>query len=770
MERFTDAVVGHRRIIILAWVVLSVVGAYFASGFDARMVPGGEAPASSEAEIVANDLGRNGSPTLFLVVTGVASQTGADGQRALGELVDRVSAIPGVQAISPLTLPQPKPGSPSVRVLGVSATGGIDGSIELARRLLAAGDLAPVDSPTFLGGYGAHREELVQLSKTDLVRAERVGIPIVAIVLLLTFGSIWATGIPLVIAMTALLGGLGAAGALSYFLPLSEYITNTASMIGLALSVDYAMFLVQRVRELLRAGSDVQAAISAAMRTTGVAILWSGITVVLAEGAMFVVDSRAIRTAALGLVLVTVCALAGALVGAPIMLGILGTRVLRRSERRALLLAHPTGQTPGSAAVDPGAGGDPGGDPAGDPGGGERATAFWGGWGRRVTGHAALWLAAGVLGLGALAVPTLRLADTVNISPASTMPATAQVRQASDISTAAFGPGVLSPVEVIVRGTATTARANAETVAAKVATDPAVIGTQVLSLDRPDYLRVRITTRNAAADARTHDFVRDLREGQLHAALAGIRYDVGGETAMRIDATDALFATLPLTLAILLAVVMVVLAVALRSVVLPVKAVVLVLMSLAATMGGLVSASTTRAGARLIGFAQPMDLHPIVPVTIVVIVMALATDYEVILLSRIAERFRETRDNTGSIVDGVAHTGRVISSAAAIMVAVFFGFALSEVTPLKQIGVGLALAVVIDATVIRGLLVPASMQLMGRLNWWMPRRRPSGRHRAPHVRTAPVLAARASGQGPASEASRRSRKDRSRSLPTSTRA
>jgi RND superfamily putative drug exporter len=171
-----------------------------------------------------------------------------------------------------------------------------------------------------------------------------------------------------------------------------------------------------------------------------------------------------------------------------------------------------------------------------------------------------------------------------------------------------------------------------------------------------------------------------------------------------------------------------------RSIVLPIKAVILVLMSLAATMGVLVVASTTDLGARLIGFAQPMDLHPIVPVTIVVIVMALATDYEVILLSRISERYKETRDNTASIVDGVAHTGRVISSAAAIMIAVFFGFALSEVTPLKQIGVGLALAVLIDATVIRGILVPASMQLMGRLNWWVPARRAPGRHRRPTVR------------------------------------
>jgi uncharacterized membrane protein YdfJ with MMPL/SSD domain len=175
-----------------------------------------------------------------------------------------------------------------------------------------------------------------------------------------------------------------------------------------------------------------------------------------------------------------------------------------------------------------------------------------------------------------------------------------------------------------------------------------------------------------------------------------------------------------------------------RSVVLPVKGVLLVVLSLGATAGVLLLLSTTGPGARLIGWSQPQQLHPIVPITIVAMVIALSTDYEVILISRIAERFRATRDTTASIVQGVAGTGRVISSAAAIMIAVFFGFTLSDVTPLRQLGVGLAFAVFIDATVVRGILVPASMQLLGRWNWWFPKL-PPAKGAIPCASPLPVL-------------------------------
>ncbi|MGM1060527.1 MMPL family transporter [Saccharothrix sp. Mg75] len=702
MDRLTDFLFRNSKLVLVGWVLLAVVGGFFALGLEGRAVPGGEASGSSQAEAVARELGANGVPSLFVVVTGRPAEGGA---AALEPITSAISATEGVREVAPLPLPPPAAGSGPIAVLGISAEGGVDGSIDVANELLDAG-LTAEGGEVFLGGYGAHREELVQLSRSDLLRAEQVGLPIVLVVLLLTFGALWATVVPLVIGLSALVGGLGAAGALAYGIPFSEYVTNAASMVGLALAVDYAMFLVQRVRESVLRGVGVDDAIRNAMRTTGTAIAWSGLTVVVAEATMFLVDSRAIRTAGLGMILVTVAAIVAALFGAPIVLRMLGLRILRKKDRQRLV------ESGGAVVVD------------------AELSGSWARWGKRVTDRPGRWLVGATVLLALFCVPALDLADRVDLPSASAMPPDSQVRQATETAADAYGAGVISPVEVVVRATAGTARTQAERVAQVLSDAPGVRAAVPVALDRPDVYRVSVATEHSPSDDRTHDLVRSLRDGDLRGRLDGVSYDVGGETAMRVDATDALFASLPLMLAVLLGLVLLLLVVAMRSIVLPIKAVLLVVVSLGASTGGLLLLSTTELGASLIGWSDPADLHPIVPITIVAIVIALSTDYEVILISRIAERYAETRDNTASIIDGVARTGRVISSAAAIMIAVFFGFALSDVTPLKQLGVGLAFAVLIDATVVRGVLVPASMQLMGRWNWWFPG---SGRRPAPPV-------------------------------------
>ncbi|WP_033440218.1 MMPL family transporter [Saccharothrix sp. NRRL B-16314] len=695
MDRLTDFLFRNSKPILVGWVLLAVVGAAFAVGLEGRAVPGGEASDSSQAEAVARELGANGVPSLFMVVTGDAATPDDEGTVALDKLKGAVASTPGVRGVEPLPLPPAAADADPILVLGISATGGVDGSIDVAHRLLNTEGLEPEGTKAFIGGYGAHREELVQLSRSDLLRAEQVGLPIVLVVLLLTFGSLWATVVPLVIGLSALLGGLGAAGALAFGVPFSEYVTNAASMVGLALAVDYAMFLVQRVRESVVRGLSVDDAIRSAMRTTGTAIAWSGLTVMVAEATMFLVDSRAIRTAGLGMILVTFAAIVAALVGAPLVLRLLGHRILRKKDRERLLARG--GQVD---ADQPDA----------------EVSGFWARWGRRVTDRPGRWLVGATLLLAVFCVPALNLAQGVDLPSASAMPPDSQVRQATEQAAEAYGHGVISPVEIVLRGTS----ADADRVVQALSGDDRVRFAQPVPLSGSDVYRVTVATEHSPSDDRTHELVRSLRDGDLHRSLAGVRYEVGGEAAMRIDSTDALFASLPLMVSVLLALVLLLLVVAMRSIVLPLKAILLVVISLGASMGGLLLLSTTELGATLIGWSDPADLHPIVPITIVAIVVALSTDYEVILISRIAERYRDTGDNTGSIIDGVARTGRVISSAAAIMIAVFFGFALSDVTPLKQLGVGLAFAVLIDATVIRGVLVPASMQLMGRWNWWLP--------------------------------------------------
>lgn len=700
MDRLVAFLFRQSKLILIVWALLSVGGAALASQLESQAVPGGEASSSSQAEAVARELSANDVPSLYLVVSGRAAQQPGD----LKLVQRRVAAITGVREVAPLPLPPAAADAGPVTVLGVTADGGNDGAIAVARRLLDSKGLATQGSSVLLGGYAAHREELVQLSQTDLLRAEKVGVPIVLLVLLLTFGSPWATVVPLVIGATALLGGLGAAGALAFGVPFSEYVTNAASMVGLALAIDYAMFLVQRVREAMLTGMDVDSAVRSAMRTTGVAIAWSGLTVLLAEATMLLIDSRSIRTAGLGMMMVTATAVVAALIVGPIVLRLLGPRILRKTDRhwwrrstgQTVAGSHRLGRTDRSPRPD--------------------VSAFWHRWGEWVTRRPKLALAGAGLILAGLCAPAVNLYHHVDLPAISAMPATSQVRQASELGAKAFGPGVLSPVEIVVHGP----EIQATRIAQILRGNPDVADAQVLPLNVTQAYRVSVATTHGPADSRTESFVQTLRSGPLRTSLAGIRYEVGGESALRLDATQALFAGLPLMVVVLLALVGLVFAVAMRSIVLAIKGMALVVLSLGATAGVLLLLSTTGPGAHLIGWSHPQQLHPIVPVTIVAIVVALSTDYEVILVSRIGERYRATRDNTASIIDGVAHTGRVISSAAAIMIAVFFGFTLSDVTPLRQLGVGLAFAVFIDATIIRGVLVPASMQLLGRWNWWWP--------------------------------------------------
>jgi RND superfamily putative drug exporter len=544
-----------------------------------------------------------------------------------------------------------------------------------------------------VGGFGAYRDEITADSQRDLERAERVGIPVVLIVLLFTFGSLWAAALPLAIALTALIIGLGGVGVASYFLPMSDYVTNAASMIGLALGVDYAMFLVQRVRELTHCGRSVDDALHESMRTTGTAVLWSGITVLLAESTLLLVDSRAIRSAAFAMVVVTLFAVSTALIVGPVLISLLGSRVAPARRHAA--------QT--------------------------RAARGWQRWARHVTSHGPAWLIASAVVMVGLALPVIKLHSSVSIASTSSLPTSSSVRQAYELAAERYSPAVLSPVVVLLppghQGEVTTA-------VRVIDSDRQVAAVAAGSL--PDGSQDLIVTAKADPySPAVRALVSRLRTGPLHAALGGTPYWVGGETADSVDATQAIFDGLPRVGLALLLIIGVVLLFALRSVFLPIKAVVLVVLSLGASLGTLLLLVTTRLGATLIGADGPQDIHPIVPITVVAITVALSTDYEVILISRIAEHYRRTGDNRAAVVSGIEHTGSVITSAAAIMVAVFGGFALGDVLPVKQLGAGLGLAVFLDATVVRGMLVPAAMAVMGRGNWWWPGSLPQARAALP---------------------------------------
>jgi uncharacterized membrane protein YdfJ with MMPL/SSD domain len=685
MERLTTVLLAHRRLVLAGWVLLIVLGGVFAAGLPSRIVPGGDAPASSQSEVVARALADSRLPSLFVTIRVAPGTTPRQQAQLTSSVAAAARHVTGVTDVSPMPDTRPvQPDGARVTVLDVSVNGGTDGAVKAAHVLSRSLPRVVPDAGTqvYVGGFGAYSDELTVDSQRDLERAERVGIPIVLVVLLLTFGSLWAAALPLAIALTALIIGLGGVGVASYFLPMSDFVTNAASMIGLALGVDYAMFLVQRVRELTHSGHSVDDALRRAMRTTGVAVLWSGITVLLAESTLLLVDSRSIRSAAFGMVVVTLVAVCTALLVGPVLISLLGTRVAPARRHAA--------QT--------------------------RVARGWQRWARHVTRHAPVWLIASAAVMVGLALPSTKLHSAVSISGTSSLPASSSVRQAYELAAERYGAAPLSPIVVLLPPGH---RGEVPRAVRIISSDPQVAAVTLGTL--PDgSTDLTVTGKADPYSPAARELVLRLRTGSLHAALDGTPYRVGGETADSIDATQAMFDGLPKVGLALLVIIALVLLFALRSVFLPVKAVVLVVLSLGASLGSLLLLTTTRLGAALIGASGPADIHPIVPITIVAITVALSTDYEVILISRIAEHYRLTGDNRGAVVSGIEHTGSVITSAAAIMIAVFAGFALAGLMPLKQLGVGLGLAVFLDATVVRGVLVPAAMAVMGRGNWWWP--------------------------------------------------
>ncbi|MBV8994421.1 MAG: MMPL family transporter, partial [Pseudonocardiales bacterium] len=687
MERLTTVLLAHRRLVLAVWVLLIMLGGVFAAGLPGRIVPGGEAPASSQSKVVARALADSPVPSLFVTIRVAPGTTPREQAQLTSSVAADMLRVKGVTHVSPMPDSRPaQPDGAQVTVLNVSVNGGTDGTVKTAHALSQSlAREVPTAAQVNVGGFGAYREELTVDSQRDLERAERVGLPIVLVVLLLTFGSWWAAALPLAIALTSLIIGLGGVGVASYFLPVSDLVTNAASMIGLALGVDYAMFLVQRVRELRHSGQSVTDAVHQAMRTTGTAVLWSGITVLLAESTLLLVDSRSIRSAAFGMVMVTLVAVCTALLVGPALISLLGSRVA--SARRHAAQTRPA--------------------------------RGWQRWARHDTRHAPVWLIASAVVMVGLALPSTKLHSVVSISSTSSLPADSSVRQAYELAAERYGPAAMSPVIVLMPPGHP---GDVSRAVPAIAADRQVAAVTLRTL--PDGSEALIVTAKADPySPAVRELVVRLRTGSLHSVLGGVPYWVGGETADSIDATQAMFDGLPRVGLALLVIVALLLLFALRSVFLPIKAVVLVILSLGASLGSLLLLVTTRLGATLVGASGPEGIHPIVPITIVAITVALSTDYEVILISRIAEHYRRTGDNRAAVVSGIEHTGSVITSAAAIMVAVFAGFALADMLPVKQLGVGLGLAVLLDATVVRGVLVPAAMAVMGRGNWWWPGQR-----------------------------------------------
>ena len=522
--------------------------------------------------------------------------------------------------------------------------------------------------------------------------SELIGILAAAVILYIAFGSLLAMLLPLITAVLSLLSGQGIIGLLSHPVAIADFAPYLASLMVLGVGIDYALFIVTRHRRNLRAGMPVAESIEVAVNTSGRAVLFAGLTVVIALLGLIVLGVKFLVGVAIAAALCVALTMIASLTVLPALLAILGIRVLSRRQRRALAAGPVT-----------------------EHGG------FWARWSTAVGRRPALpaALALGVMVVLALPTFSLRLGfpDAGNDSAAST------TRKAYDLLAEGFGPGFNGPVTIVTetRGDAT---ADLQRLADAVRADPGIAGVQP---PRPvpgkDLAMITAYPNSAPQDEATSRTIDRLRGQVLPAATTGDLTNAYtfGSVSITKDFATVLSNAMPLFLAVVVGLSFLLLLVAFRSLLVPLTAAVMNLFAAGAAFGLLVAVFQWGWLSDLIGVGRGGPITPFLPVMLFAILFGLSMDYQVFLVSRMHEEWVHSRDNGRAILVGQSATGGIITAAAAIMICVFGAFVLLPDVVVKSFGIGLAGAVFLDAFVLRTVLVPAAMHLFGRANWWLPR-------------------------------------------------
>jgi uncharacterized membrane protein YdfJ with MMPL/SSD domain len=536
-----------------------------------------------------------------------------------------------------------------------------------------------------------------ELSQSDLQHGElRVGLPAALIILLLVFGAVVAGLVPLLITLPSITVALGLVAVLAHAFSLSIFVINMLTGMGLALAIDYSLFVISRFREERGRDREKLDAIAASATTANRAVVFSGTTFVIAMFGMLIVPSSIMRSLAVGAIVVGIVSVVASATLLPALLAVLGDNVDRLRipliGRRSLEAANPEGR-------------------------------FWGAIIRRVLRRPGLSLALSVALLLALASPLFGM--RVGTSGATALPDRFESKQGFAALRQSFPRATSDPVEIVVANGASrpAARRALARLRATLADDPRFGrgGIERSAAGRVALLSVPVRGDPAGDDAVRA--VRDLRSTLVPAAFAHSDAEVlvGGTTSEDIDYFDSVIGPAPWVIALVLALTLVFLTVVFRSLVIAGTAVVLNLLSVGAAYGLLVLVFEHGVGAGLFGFEQVDTIEAWVPLFLFSVLFGLSMDYQVFLLTRIRERFDEKGNTTDAVTFGVASTARIITGAALIIVAVFAGFASGELIMFQQMGFGVAAALLIDATVIRSVVLPSAMKLLGDWNWYLPR-------------------------------------------------
>jgi uncharacterized membrane protein YdfJ with MMPL/SSD domain len=532
--------------------------------------------------------------------------------------------------------------------------------------------------------------------------SDGIGTAAAALVLLLAFGSVLAMGLPVVTALFGIGSGLALIALIGHLIPAPSFGPIVASMIGLGVGVDYALFIVTRFREALRSGAAPQAALVTTMRTAGRSVLTAGVTVAIGMLGLLVLRQPLLNGVAVAAAVTVAMTVLAALTLLPALLSLTGTRLARPSRLRLPRRGRDRREASRSGSR-------------------PSAALRWAAAVQRRPVLAAA-VATGIIAL--LAAPALSMKLSM---PDESAQARGTMGYASYATMAAgFGPGFDAPLIVAAQlppGAANSSAATARLTAALRGTPGvAAVTPAVISRDAQAALVVAYPA-TGEQDPATSALVNRISGSVLPRATAGtgVRAYLTGPNAANAAFANVMRQRLPWLVAVVVAVSMVLLLVVFRSVTVAVKAAVMNLLSISAAYGVLTMITQHGWGRQLFGFPEAMPVTTWVPVFLFVILFGLSMDYEVFLLSRIREAYDTTGDNAASVAAGLASTARVITAAAAIMVVVFLSFVLGANVSVKQVGLGLAIAVLIDASLVRLVLVPAVMELLGQANWWLPR-------------------------------------------------
>jgi putative drug exporter of the RND superfamily len=535
-----------------------------------------------------------------------------------------------------------------------------------------------------------------QLSQDDLRTGELFfGAPAALIILLLVFGAVVAGLVPLVFAVVSIFVALGLTALLGQAFELSVFVVNMLTGMGLALGIDYTLFILSRYREERSQGRDKLDAIAVGGATASRAVLFSGLAFVLAMTGMLLVPSSIMRSLAAGAILVGIVSVLAALTLLPAVLSLIGDRV------NALRIPY-FGRSVGTHA--------------------RAESRFWGRIVAFVMRRPAASLIAATAFMLAAALPVFTL--ETGSSGIATLPDRFESKQGFLLLNEEAPGQTTDPVRIVIDADADSAAVEAAVgrLEDALAARPIFAEPTVETNEAGDTILMTVPIAGDAVSAPAIEAVRDLRQEVIPQAFTGVQAEalVGGDTAVELEYHDTMDRWLLRVFAFVLALSFILLTIAFRSLVVPATAIVMNLLSVGATYGLLVLVFQEGVGNELLGFQQVDHIEAWVPLFLFSVLFGLSMDYQVFLLSRIRERFSLTNDNRESIRFGVVSTARLITGAALIIIAVFWGFAMGDLVMFQQMGFGVAVALLLDATVIRSVVVPAAMVLLGRLNWYLP--------------------------------------------------